>query len=354
MASAKRKSDTGLMPGQQWIESHADRSLFGLVRTLERLQAYVFKDQGDDIRIGSDTNPDKEPVRFHAVNHFGFAAKEIDRVSRRESTDASADPGSVKTGMYDIDVNIMGLTGRSGILPQHYTQLVQERNKLQDYALSDFLDLFNHRLISLFYRAWSKYRVASEYEHYQWQNKLSPFTRALQSLAGRSHDAHYEVPLYYSGHFSKHVRSARSLELIIQDYFGYPVSVKSFSAGWLPVKKEDRLCIGTKNRGRNNLLGDGVLLGNKVWDVQSKCEIEIGPVSHEEYETILPDTRRFAALRKIIRDYAPAHLAIELHYIVDDPEGKAQQPLGKTFKLGWNSWLGSQKPTVRHSRIKLR
>jgi len=354
MASSKRKSDAGLIPRQEWIESHADKSLFGLVRTLERAQAYSFNDQGLNIRIGSDTNPDKEPVRFHAVNHFGFAAKEVDSITARKNDEIQDGTVLNKTMMYDIDVNIMGLTGRSGILPQHYTQLIQMRNKFHDYALSDFLDLFNHRLISLYYRAWAKYRVASEYEHYQRQQKLSPFTRALQSLAGRSNDAHYEVPLYYSGHFSKSVRSTRSLELIIQDYFGYPVSINSFTGSWLAIKKNDQLRVGTKNKGRNNHLGEGILLGNKVWDVQSKCEIEIGPITHDEYETILPDTQRFSALKKIVRDYAPAHLAIELHYIVNDPEGKSQQPLGKTFKLGWNSWLGSEKPSVRHSRIKLR
>jgi len=354
MASTKRKSDAGLKPRQEWIDNQADRSLFGLIRTLERVQAYSFKDQAENIRIGSDTNPDKEPVRFHAVNHFGFAAKEVDRVHLREADKKHAAEDLQQNMLYDIDVNIMGLTGRVGVLPQHYTRLIQERNKVQDYALSDFLDLFNHRLISLYYRAWAKYRIASEYEHYQRQKKLSPFTRALQSLAGRSNDAHYEVPLYYSGHFSKSVRSTRSLELIIQDYFGYPVSIKSFCGNWLPIKKNDRFCIGVASRGRNNLLGDGVLLGDKVWDVQSKCEIEIGPITHEEYETVLPDTQRFKALSKIVRDYAPAHLAIELHYVVNDPQGRAQQPLGKTFKLGWNSWLGSDKPSVRHSRIKLR
>ncbi len=46
----------------------------------------------------------------------------------------------------------------AGVLPHHYTELVIRRLQLRDTSLRDFLDVFHHRALSFFYRAWKKYR----------------------------------------------------------------------------------------------------------------------------------------------------------------------------------------------------
>ena len=105
----------------------------------------------------------------------------------------------------------MGLTGPSGVLPEHYTRLLIERLRAKDYTLRDFLDLFNHRVISLFYRAWEKYRFQFVYE----QVKLGAvgdetedfFTKCLYCLVGMGtgglrgrQKIDDETFLYYGGH----------------------------------------------------------------------------------------------------------------------------------------------------------
>jgi type VI secretion system protein ImpH len=61
-------------------------------------------------------------------------------------------------------VSFLGLTGPSGVLPRHYTELMLNRIRAKDFSLRDFFDLFNHRLISLFYRSWEKFRLPLGYE----------------------------------------------------------------------------------------------------------------------------------------------------------------------------------------------
>ena len=49
------------------------------------------------------------------------------------------------------------------MLPYCYTELILERLREKDTSFASFLDIFNHRMISLFYRAWEKYRFPVTY-----------------------------------------------------------------------------------------------------------------------------------------------------------------------------------------------
>jgi len=347
MAATDRKKSTDISAARLSSARHlSNGSLFKLVRLLERYNVY---DAGDDLhfRIGSDSAPVNEPVRFHTVNHLGFTSNEVENILQRTGILGACD-------VYDIDVSSMGLTGPTGVLPQHYTRQIQQRIKDHDYALADFLDMFNHRLISLFYRAWAKYRITVDYEDHQTQGKQASATRAIQSLAGQYSGSFYETPLYYGGHFARQTRSAASLQLLLQDYLQHSVTLDSFQGRWLQINKNDRLCIGSKGFGRNNRLGDGVLPGDRVWDVQSKFRIKIGPICYAQHEKLLPDTKGFKKLEQLIRAYVPAHLLIELQFLIEDKSQNKQKPLGDSLRLGWNSWLNCQKAQKRTATVWLR
>src|SRR5690606_19919489 len=126
----------------------------------------------------------------------------------------------------------------------------------RDSALADFLDLFNHRLLSLFYRAWAKYRMALQFEEDPQHN---PFTQALQALAGQHQSIRFEPRLYYAGHFARFTRSASNLERLLGDFLVAPVRIEPFIGQWIPIREEHRLRIGSGERGRNNKLGEGVM-----------------------------------------------------------------------------------------------
>src|SRR5262249_36267283 len=125
-------------------------------------------------------------------------------------------------------VAFLGLTGPQGVLPQHYTALLLRRIREKDHALHDFLDLFNHRAVSLFYRAWEKYRLPFAYERSRLDGseEADACTRSLYCLVGLGTGSQRgrlaiddEAFLFYSGHFAHHPRSASGLEGLLEDYF---------------------------------------------------------------------------------------------------------------------------------------
>ena len=147
-------------------------------------------------------------------------------------------------------VTFLGLTGPSGVLPRHYTELLLQRIREKDFSLRDFLDLFNHRLISLFYRAWEKYRLPIGYERSQLDDpdeQPDPVTRGLYCLVGLGTaglrgrlDVDDEAFLYYSGHFAHFPRSASALECLLADYLEMPVRVQQCQGQWLALEPDDQ------------------------------------------------------------------------------------------------------------------
>ena len=84
-----------------------------------------------------------------------------------------------------VTVAFLGLTGTQGVLPFCYTEWMLERAAAKDDTLAAFLDLFNHRLVSLFYRAWEKHRPPVLYELGAARDQRpDAFTHSLFDLIG--------------------------------------------------------------------------------------------------------------------------------------------------------------------------
>src|SRR4029077_2380484 len=115
--------------------------------------------------------------------------------------------------------------------PHPYTELVRERIRQKDTALRDFLDLFNHRIISLFYQAWEKYRFAIAYERGE-RDRFSHHLLDLIGLGTPGLQNRQHVPddslLYYSGLLAMNTRSAMALQQILADYFEVDVEIEQF------------------------------------------------------------------------------------------------------------------------------
>jgi type VI secretion system protein ImpH len=174
--------------------------------------------------VGHDYAPHEEVVRFRSVASHAFAATEIVKMAiAREAaaTEGDANAAGAKRAAnappLEMFVSFLGLTGPNGVLPQHYTTQLIDRIKAKDFSLADFLDLFNHRMISLFYRAWEKYRFPIGFERF----RLAPerdepddlFTSCMYSLVGfgtnglrRRQEFDDETLVYYGGHFARRNR----------------------------------------------------------------------------------------------------------------------------------------------------
>lgn len=336
MATSQRQTDASLMERIAASRFADGDDFFELVRLLER----TTRARADAICAlpGHDGPLDREPVRFHASQHAAFPGRAVERIRPREGNDEHV----------DMDVSFFGLTGPTGVLPTHYGNLVQTRLKQRDSALADFLDLFNHRLIGLFYRSWGKYRLALQHEANPENNG---FARALRALAGQHPLQHFDPRLFYGGHFSRYTRSASNLERLLGDFLDAGVHVDAFIGHWIPIARDHRLRIGTGDRGQNNRLGEGVMPGKRAWDMQSKFCIHIGPISDGRYAQCMPGGPRFDALRRLIEEYVPQHLDIELRYLI---RGEQLRALGTRLQLGLNVWLQRDPRAMRTARIQLR
>lgn len=345
MATTKRRAMPDLA-GEPGDPHPGNDDFFQMVRLAERRERSRRPGQ-DSIRVGIDGPPGREPLRFHAVNNLAFPYAAVQRLSERR------DAGTTDGCPYRMDVSFMGLTGPSGVMPQHYTALVQARLKQRDTTLADFLDLFNHRLVSLYYRAWAKYRLVIQEENHAAGNAINPFTQVLGALAGQMPGQGDETGLYYAGHYARRNRSATTLRRMLEDFLEHPVQVESFVGQWLRLERRDMLRIGSADNGRNNRFGNGILAGRRVWDIQSRCRIHIGPLSAGEYEALLPDSARFHALQRLIRAYTPGHLDVELRFAIHETDLNHRRRLNDGIRLGWNAWLQSAPPGFRHANRRL-
>src|SRR5262249_43721976 len=154
-----------------------------------------------------------EAVRFRGRASLAFAPSQIHQLD--EAAEGETAPPQ-------MTVAFMGMTG---VLPHHYTELLIERTRYKDTAFGDFLDLFNHRMISLFYRAWEKYRFPVAYE----RGEGDRFTEFLFDIVGlgtrglrNRQSFRDEILLFYGGLFAGRPHSASAMESVLGDYFGVP------------------------------------------------------------------------------------------------------------------------------------
>jgi type VI secretion system protein ImpH len=304
---------------------------FQAVRVLERLYP-------DRQPVGRNALPTDEVVRFHAHNTLSFPPSSIHQIMPAEGEDAPV----------QMTVAFMGLTGPLGVLPRHYTELLIERIRHKDYALRDFFDLVNHRLISLFYRAWEKYRFAVAYEQAADKDAgYDPFSLHLFDLIGMGTEGLRgrlavgdEVLLFYAGLLAQHPRASGTLAGLLQDYFAVSVSVVQFVGQWLFLVPEQCTRLGTGDA--SHALGAGAIAGNYVWDQQAKFTVRLGPLGLAAFCQLLPSGSDFRPCVQLARFVAGQEYDFDIQLVLRAAEVPCCQ-LGDTgehaARLGWSTWL---------------
>ena len=284
--------------------------------------------------VGGFNTPVSEVVRFGANPDVSFPASEIQSLELR--------PGKPPL----MRVNFMGLHGPQGVLPRAYCELVNERIRVRDTTLRDFLDLFNHRIISLFYQAWEKFHFEIPYERGEL-DRFSHYVLALLGLNTPGLQDRQEVAddslLFYGGLLSMHSRSAAGLRQVLSDYFNVPVEIEQFVGAWYPVDVESQCSLG-ENGGYSEQLGIGAVVGDETWDQQSRVRIQLGPLTLEQYEDFLPGREGHRQLRSLTRFCTGGEHDVEVQLILrrqDVPACELKPQDGDGPQLGWTSWIKS-------------
>jgi len=283
--------------------------------------------------VGQFANPGREALRFLVNSNLSFPPSAIRSLEWKE-------PLPLMT------VNFMGLTGPQGVLPYWYSELIQERLRNKDRTLAAFLDIFNHRMISLFYLAWEKYRAWVAYER-DGEDRLSRYLMSLIGIGTAGLQRRLEVAdealLFYTGLVSLQPRSAVALEQLLGDYFGVPVEVEQFVGAWQPLSLTD-LCVFDEGVSLSEQLGVGAVVGDEIWDQQSRARVKLGPLSSERYLSFLPGGDAIDRLRDLTKLFCGEYLEVEIQLILQRDE-VPRCDLGKDDlagpRLGWYTWVKS-------------
>ena len=300
-------------------------TFFQAVRLLERLYP-------DRNPVGGFDAPDTEVAHFSAHPSLAFPVAEIETVALRDGEPAR------------LSVNFMGLIGPLGVLPYHYTQLVADRVRARDRSLQAFLDIFQHRMISLFYRAWEKHYFLSAYE----RGADDPVTEHLHDLLGIGPAAsrpraplHSEALLFYASALAPLPRSAVALEQMLSDFFLVPAAVEQFVGGWYRLGANAQCTLGSED-GASSQLGRGAVAGDEMWDQQARVRIRLGPLTRAQYEQFLPTGEAHEVLRRVVRFFSQDQFDIEVQLVLkpdEVPSCRIAADGERPAALGWGTWL---------------
>ena len=358
MASTSRRA--GAPVSLRLAEQPYQFEFFQAVRVLERMarqraeSSSLAHASGCEawVPVGADGPPKRETVRFRALVSHAFPPSEVCSLKLRE--DHGGEP---EAPLAEMTVAFMGLTGPSGVLPQHYTQLVIERVRRKDESLRDFLDLFNHRFISLFFRAWEKYRLPAAFERALSDPDAADedlFTRALYCLVGLGTERlrgrlRFPDPvfLYFSGHCAHRRPTVAALESMIEEYFQLPVRVLQFEGQWLYLSAEDQTQMPAARDpdGRNCRLGWDVVVGQRVWSVENKFRVRLGPLDYESFCRFTPLGDGLVPLCQLIRCRVGPEFDFDIQPVLkadEVPWCRAGGDERSASRLGWNTWLRSR------------
>jgi type VI secretion system protein ImpH len=290
----------------------------------------------DRERVGGDGPPAAEAVRFRSEQSLEFPASEILDVTGEDGDRA------------EMVVRFMGLTGPQGALPRVYSELVIERLRRRDPTLAAFLDLFNHRLVSLFFRAWEKSRPRLLVDR-DGRDDLSRWLFSLFGMGTRGLRGRLAVRdtglLLYTGLLALKPRSSTGLETLLADYFhDVPVRVVQFVGQWLPLEPEAQTCL--RPFGGNTRLGVDALVGSRVWHTQSRFRVVLGPTTYARFCELLPCGASSPELLELTRFFVGLEFDFEFQLVLraeEVPPSRLGAPGPQAPRLGWSTWLVSQR-----------
>jgi len=290
----------------------------------------------DRPRIGTSLHPGEDPVRFGQEPTLAFPPSELARLVWDEG------------GRPRLLVHFLGLLGCNGPMPLTFTEYVFQRQRhFGDHTLAGFLDMFHHRLISLFFRAWAIHQQTVSFDRGE-----DPFGGYVGSLIGRGMAALLErdaVPdvakLHYAGPLACPTRHAAGLQSVLEGYFGVPVAVEPFVGQWLVLPPEYRCRLGSSPDA--GTLGRNVVAGTRTWNCQQRFRLRLGPLALADYVRFLPGTETLARVKAWVWNYVGIEFEWELQLVLraaDVPPATLGE--GPGARLGYTTWLNSRPCTA--------
>ncbi|MFO0902426.1 MAG: type VI secretion system baseplate subunit TssG [Pirellulales bacterium] len=283
-------------------------------------------------RIGYASRPIEEKLRIGQTATLAFATSSID----------SLEPSKLHDH-WRLQVLCFGMFGSNGPLPTSLTEYVYERRHLvRDVTFSRFVDIFHHRLATLFYRAWADAQPTVQLDR-PHQDRFSFYVGTFLGIGPKEFRYRDAMPdhakLHQAGHFSCQTRHPDGLAAILSSFFGTPARVVEFVGRWMEIPAECRLSLGKSPS--TGALGQNALVGARMWDRQQNIRVELGPMTWREYRRLLPDGRSLPRLAAVIHNYVGYEFRWDARLILRQAEVPRTQ-LGRQGQLGWTAWIGNR------------
>lgn len=292
-------------------------------------------------RWGEALRPTDEPIRLGQDPFLNFAP----------STILGFTPASEKRPPR-MAVAFLGLFGPHGPLPLHLTEYVRERiRNVGDETFAAFADVFHHRMLVLFHRAWAQSRPAVSRDRPRTDRFLtyvgSVAGLGLPSLRGRDPALHL-ARLHYAGRFSMAVRNPDGLRALLVGSLALPVAIEEFVGEWLPLPDAARFRLGFS--AEVSSLGQTTVLGPRTFSRSQKFRVVLGPLSERDFSRFLPNGAGLSDLTALVQSYVGQELMWDVELVPAKSIG-TQLRLGRNGRLGFDAVLGRPPAPLKRAHV---
>jgi len=284
------------------------------------------------VPVGMQGPPEQEVLRFRADLSMGFSSADV-------TTLTTVNGDSEEAPRFELTTTFMGLYGPASPLPTHFTEELLHEDEGQSVR-RPFLDLFHHRMMSLLYRVWEKYRHGIRFR----PGGADPVSRLLLLLSGFDDAPGGATPrvsairlLAYAGLWTQRTRPASALRGILADYFpGIEVEIEQFAGRWLDIPDEEQCRIGK----RQTRLGQDVNLGDRIFDRGASFRVRLDRLGLADYLDFLPPGEKTAELEEIVDRFNSDGLDYEVKLWLRREEIPSLRLGRPEARLGWATWIG--------------
>ncbi len=338
-ARANRASDELARLLQAVHEQPWAHDFFALMRRIDSLRP-------QSPRTGEAARPQHEALRLAQPPELDFAPAALSRLELR----GDAPPR--------LSARFFGLLGPHGPMPLHFTEYLRERVRHHaDSAGVHFLDIFHHRMLSLFYRAWAQAQPTVHVDR-PHDDRFIAWLGAAAGLPARSGRVPREAVALHAGLLAGRARYPEATCKVLRHYFDVPVSLQPHVGQWLTVDTGDRSRLGfARNRAERArtpgaALGRSANAGSRTWDRQHRVRLHLGPLTHAQHASFLPDGDAWGPLNDWAALLTPPQMQWELELALRS-DARPPPVLGQRMRLGVTSWLGG-KPQAAPRQLRLR
>lgn len=324
-------------------ESVLDVSRYNFYQLVELLNQMAVACQNSS----GTPKPADEAIRFKSTASLAFPTRDVIALETSER------------GQFELEVSFLGLHGSQSPLPGYYLDALAWEDAQNENRLTDFLNVFNHRLLTLLHQTWRKYRYYICFE----SEGNDVFSQRMFALVGLGSEVvrkklqiNHGKMLAYAGLLASPGRAPEVICSLVSHCFNLTdVELHNWQLRKVTIPPEQQNRLGTKVKvygkkyQEKSVLGSNFSIGSLVADRSGKFLLCINDLTREQFLSFLPNGANYAPLVMFVAFIMRDQFAWDLRL------GLAERQVGgmilgaeQNNQLGWTSFLGDpeQKPHV--------